>query len=384
MKKILLSGGAGFIGSELALSLLNDGYEVVVLDNLSPQIHGNPDESYLYQRIRNKVRFIHGDVRNSSDWEEALDGAEAVVHLAAETGTGQSMYEISRYADVNTGGTARLLDFLVNKPHRIVKVVVASSRAVYGEGRYLCPRHNIVFPAGRDRSLLESGDFECRCPHCNGKVMTRPTDEDSKINPSSVYGISKYNQEALVLEVCRSIGIPAVALRYQNVYGPGQSLSNPYTGILSIFSKLILNRQPINIFEDGLESRDFVYISDVVMATRLATESELGGSRVYNVGSGEAVSVLEIAGLLGKNYGIEPEIKVSGDFRLGDIRHNYADIERIEKELNFKPLYSVGEGISNFARWVTSRLQGIPADDYEKSLTEMQDKKLFIKGKSKT
>ena len=274
MKNVLITGGAGFIGSNLALKLLDKGYYVSVLDNLSTQIHGeNPEESSpLYQSIKGKVRFIKGSVFCREDWLKALEGQDAVIHLAAETGTGQSMYEIEKYVNSNIGGTALLLDILTNTKHCVKRVVVAESRAIYGEGKYHCPRCGDVYPLERKDEDMAKGDFECKCPKCGSEVDLVATTEDSAIHPSSVYGISKQVQGQLVHLVCKSIGIESVSFRYQNVYGPGQSLSNPYTGILSIFSTRIKNGNGINIFEDGKETRDFVYINDVVDATILGLE----------------------------------------------------------------------------------------------------------------
>ena len=271
-KNILITGGAGFIGSNLALKLVEKGYVVTVLDNLSEQIHGKNSE--LLNTIIDQVHFIKGDVRNAEDWMKALKNQEVVVHLAAETGTGQSMYEVQKYTEVNINGTAIFLDYLVNEKHSIQKVVIASSRAIYGEGKYNCEEHGIIYPNERKENDLLKGEFEPKCPVCNTDLMVLLTDENSKIHPSSVYGITKQNQEQMVLNVCQSINIPAVAFRYQNVYGPGQSLKNPYTGILSIFSTQIKNGNDLNIFEDGLESRDFVFIDDVVNATILGIEKE--------------------------------------------------------------------------------------------------------------
>lgn len=382
-QKILITGGAGFIGSHLALKLISKKYDVRVLDNLSQQIHGKPEESFLYQKIKGKVDFIHGDVRNSSDWEKALENVDSVVHLAAETGTGQSMYEINRYVDVNVGGTARMLDYIVNIPNQIKKIVVASSRAIYGEGKYICEAHGIFYPEGRTHQDLSAGFFECRCPVCEKPLQPLPTNEDSLIKPSSVYGITKYNQEALVMQAGKAKAIPVVGLRYQNVYGPGQSLSNPYTGILSIFSKLILGGQPINIFEDGLESRDFVYIDDVVAATLMAIESSNANFQVFNVGSGKRSSVQEIARMLYRAYDCPENFMVSGDFRLGDIRHNYACMDLIKNRLGYTPAVDIENGITAFAIWVKSQNISNEAEVFNSSLNEMADKHLFVRGKSK-
>jgi dTDP-L-rhamnose 4-epimerase len=233
-KKILITGGAGFIGSNLALHLIERGHKVTVLDNLSPQIHGdNPRQtSPLYKSVEGKVNFIKGTITSKEDWIKAIDDNEVIVHLAAETGTGQSMYQISHYVDTNIGGTAIMLDLLANTKNNIKKLVVASSRAIYGEGKYFSPELGIVYPASRSAKEMDAGNFEVTYPGTNQPLQLLPTDEDSKIHPASVYGITKHNQEQMVMVVCPTIGIAPVAFRYQNVYGPGQSLSNPYTGNL--------------------------------------------------------------------------------------------------------------------------------------------------------
>lgn len=241
MKRVLITGGAGFIGSNLALQLKAKCYEVTVLDSLSKQIHGDePDiTSPLYQSIKDKVTFIKGSVTCREDWMKALDGQEAVIHLAAETGTGQSMYEIEKYVNTNIGGTALLLDILTNTKHSVKRVLVAESRAIYGEGKYHCEKCGDVHPGDRQDEDMSKGDYECHCPKCGGELSLVATTENSTIHPSSVYGISKQVQGQLVHLVCPTIGVESVSFRYQNVYGPGQSLSNPYTGILSIFSTRI-------------------------------------------------------------------------------------------------------------------------------------------------
>lgn len=372
-KQILITGGAGFIGSNLALKLIEKGYKVSVLDNLSEQIHS--EDSSLYFSIKDKVNFIKGDVRNKKDWFTALRGQEIVVHLAAETGTGQSMYEVQKYVDVNINGTAIFLDYLVNEDHKIEKVIIASSRAIYGEGKYHCNTHGNVYPIERTEIDLANGDYEPKCPDCNKTVIIKPTDEASKIHPSSVYGITKQNQEQMVLNVCKSINIPAVAYRYQNVYGPGQSLKNPYTGILSIFSTQIRNNNDINIFEDGKESRDFVYINDVVDATILGIEKPEANFEVFNLGSGIQTTVAEVAETLKKLFKSEININVSGNFRLGDIRHNFADLKKIHNKLNFKPNYSFEAGIKEFVEWVKG--EEIMEDRYEKSISELKSKGFY-------
>lgn len=375
--RVLITGGAGFIGSNIALKLLKKGYKVTVLDTLSEQIHGaNPEStSPLYQKIKDKVDFIKGDVNNREDLEKALVDVDYVIHLAAETGTGQSMYEIKKYVDTNIGGTALLLDILTNTEHHVKRVVVAESRAVYGEGKYHCPICGDVYPYERTDENLAKGDFECKCPKCGGEVNLIATTEDSAIHPSSVYGISKQVQGQLVHLVCKSIGVESVSFRYQNVYGPGQSLTNPYTGILSIFSTRIKNGNGINIFEDGKETRDFVYIEDVVDATILGMEVPEANGHVFNVGTGIATDVLTVANTLCEKYGINVPITVSGNYRLGDIRHNFADITAARQILGFEPKWSFSDGIEQFTNWVNQ--QEVNEDNYETSIEEMKKKGLY-------
>lgn len=377
MKNILITGGAGFIGSNLALKLISKGYSVTILDNLSEQIHGkNPEtDSPLYKSIKGKVNFINGSVASYEDWHKAINNQDIIVHLAAETGTGQSMYEISKYVDINIGGTAKLLDILANKPHSIKKIIVASSRAIYGEGKYNCSKHGNVYPVERKESDMSNGDFACKCPICGSKVELLATCEESKLHPTSVYGITKLNQEQLVLAVCKSLHIPAVAFRYQNVYGPGQSLSNPYTGILSIFSTRIKNLNEISIFEDGKESRDFVYIDDVITATILGIEKAEADYQVFNVGTGVQTNVLTVANTLVEKYNLNVPIKITGNYRLGDIRDNYADLSKINSLLGFAPAVSFDDGIAKFAEWVN--IQDIKVDNYQESIDIMKKKGLY-------
>lgn len=375
--KILISGGAGFIGSNLGLFLLQKGYEVTVLDNLSEQIHGTTpgSSSPLYISIKDKVNFIKGTVTSVEDWNKAIADNEIIVHLAAETGTGQSMYQIRKYTDVNIGGTAIMLDILANNRTKVKKVVIASSRAIYGEGKYISKELGVVYPGHRSAENMDAGNFEVTYPGAKEPLQLAATDESSKIHPSSVYGITKYNQEQMVMTVCPSLGIAPVAFRYQNVYGPGQSLSNPYTGILSIFSTLIKNNKPINIFEDGKESRDFVYIDDVVKATWLGIEKAEANGEVFNVGTGIPVTVAEVARSLVELYGTDTSLQVTGNYRLGDIRHNYADINKIEKLLSFKPEYDFKKGLKRFTDWVNS--QEVQQSKYEDSINEMRSKGLM-------
>lgn len=379
MKNILITGGAGFIGSKLALRLIDAGYQVTVLDNLLPQIHGeNPETtSPLYQSIKDKVHFIKGDVTRKEDWKNALQNQHVIVHFAAETGTGQSMYEIERYTQVNVSGTAILLDYLTNEKHKIEKVIIASSRAVYGEGKYFSQQEQqFIYPTNRLEQDLENGIFELRNPNNPTEFLqVVATDEDSKIQPKSIYGLTKYHQEQALMICCSSLNIPCVALRYQNVYGPGQSLTNPYTGILSIFSTRILQQKSINIFEDGLESRDFVFIDDVVQATFLSIEKNTANYNVMNVGTGIATSVLQVANTLMQHYEKAVPLEISGQYRKGDIRHNFADISRLQQLIGFTPNIDFNNGIKRFCDWV--KQQEIQTDKYEQSLAELKAKGLM-------
>ena len=376
MKKILLTGGAGFIGTRLISKLVEKNYEITVLDNLSPQIHGKDGfSSPLYLSVKDKVNFVLGDVRDKDMWLKIIKGQDAIIHLASETGTGQSMYEVFQYVDVNINGTALMLDTLLKEKHNIQKIVLSSSRAIYGEGRYRCEKHGIVFPCFRNDKDMSIGDFECKCPICHQSVKLEATNEESKIHPISIYGITKQVQEQLIQTAGLSLNIPTVIFRYQNVYGIGQSLSNPYTGILSIFSTRILNQNKINIFEDGKESRDFVFVEDIVDATILGLEKENANNEVFNVGTGRSVDVLSVANELIKNYNIKIDLDVTGNYRVGDIRHNFADISKISKLLGYSPKYSFEKGIVLFCDWVNT--QSIQNDQYDKTIKELKRKGLY-------
>lgn len=376
MKNILITGGAGFIGSNLALKLISKGYHITILDNLSEQIHGpDPDkDSPLYQSIKDKVYFIKGTVTSKEDWRRAIVNQDIIVHYAAETGTGQSMYEIQKYVDVNINGTAIALDLLSKEKHQVKKIIIASSRSIYGEGKYLSSELGIVYPKQRTSKYMDKGDFEVKYEG-SSTLTLMATDEESKIHPSSVYGITKQNQEQMIMTVCPTLNIAPVSFRYQNVYGPGQSLKNPYTGILSIFSTQIKNKNTINIFEDGKESRDFVFVDDVVDATILGIEKDEANNEIFNVGTGVPTNVINVANSLINNYGVEVQVKISGNYRLGDIRHNYADLTKIKNKLGFEPNYSFEQGLKKFTDWVDK--QEVQQDNYAKSIEEMKVKGLY-------
>lgn len=374
LMKVLVTGGMGFIGRAVVRQLLKrDVAQVAIVDDLIPKIHGPDARPYDFGDDR--VLFLKGDVRDRKCIEGPLLAGDAVIHLAAETGTGQSMYEIELYNSVNISATALMFDILTNRKHNVKKFVVASSRAVYGEGKYFCDVHGIVYPQRRATADMANGDFEVKCPHCLQPARPLPTTEDSMLHPTSFYGITKQFQEMMVMTLCPNIAVAPVAFRYQNVYGPGQSLSNPYTGILSIFSNRIRAGKDIEIFEDGSESRDFVFIDDVADITVRALFSEDVGGKVFNVGCGDPVSVNDLAGKLKELIGGDVNIKVSGKFRIGDIRHNVADIKMAQSVLGFQPQVGIDEGLTRFVEW--AKTQDISPDLYKESLQEMQDKGLY-------
>ncbi|MFS0733672.1 NAD-dependent epimerase/dehydratase family protein [Microbacterium sp. 1P10UB] len=373
---VLITGGAGFIGTRLAKRFVESGRTVTVLDALIPQVHGDDPAttSPLLRSLDGVAEVIHGTVTSSDDLRRALDRATIVVHLAAETGTGQSMYEIDRYVEANVGGTAKLLDILANGEHTVSRMVIASSRSIYGEGAYRTADGRVVYPPHRADADMAAGDFDVHLAG-EGAIEVIPTDERATLHPSSVYGITKQMQESLIMTVGPTIGVEPVALRYQNVYGPGQSLKNPYTGILSIFSTLIRQGKEINIFEDGLESRDFVYIDDVVEATFLAATEPAAAGGVFNVGSGVATTVHDVVAALFAAFGTTVPTRVSGNYRLGDIRHNIADTTALREKLGFTPAVSFSEGVSAFVDWV--RTEPVEGDSYQRSLDEMASRNLL-------
>jgi len=351
---VLITGGAGFIGQRLACSLLLEGKRVRILDNFSPQIHATDS---LPESFNGKVELIKADVRDRDALKRALSDVETVVHLAAETGTGQSMYEIDRYFSVNVQGTATLLDLLQNDDSgkSVRSLVVASSRAVYGEGAYQCAAHGMVFPEQRGRERMSGGEFEPLCPACGAPMSLLPTPESAPFMPMSMYGLTKQVQEQAVLLFARTHCINGFGLRYQNVYGPGQSLKNPYTGILAVFSNLARQNHGIEIYEDGLESRDFVYIDDVVEATMRSINYTGQFVGALNVGSGQATSVMTVAQEIKAYFDSSSSIKVTGAFRMGDIRHNIADVSKLEQVLGFVPGVPFKQGLVNFLGWAAGQ-----------------------------
>lgn len=383
-KRVLITGGSGFIGNAIVNYLdVEQKYNIRVLDCFSPQIHGQDyEKSYLYQGIKDKCEIIKADVCDRDALKQALVDVDYIIHLAAETGTGQSMYELSRYSQVNITGTVQLIETILEYSFPIQKIVLASSRAVYGEGMYQCSEHGVVYPNPRTVEDIKNKDFAVKCPICSKNVELIQTTEECKTNPYSFYAYTKLSQEQILQTMCPILEIPYTIFRYQNVYGAGQSLQNPYTGMLSVFSKLLLQNKSINIFEDGEESRDFVHVKDVAKITADSLEQELTNREIINVGSGINTSVLEAANLLKAYYHSESPIAISGDSRKGDIRHNCADVQKARKLCDFQPEYTFEQGMKEFTDWVLSQDRAVvlEEDSFKRSIHEMQEKGMFIKG----
>ncbi len=351
--KVLVTGGAGFVGSHTVDALLEKGHRVRVFDNLDPQVHG--ENSGIPDYLNPEAEFIKGDVRDREALKKAITGVEAVFHLAAAVGVGQSMYEVVKYVDVNSLGGAVLLDILVNEKHNVQKVIVASSMSIYGEGQYLCKNCGVVFPKLRSSSQLEMREWEMRCPNCANVVEPLPTNEDKPLYPTSIYAITKRDHEEMFLTVGRAYEMPTVALRYFNIYGSRQALSNPYTGVGAIFCSRLLNQKPPIVFEDGLQSRDFIHVSDIVQANMLAFESEQANYEVFNVGTGNQMSIIEMGNMLRDHLAPDLELTVLGQYRAGDIRHCYADISKIRDKLGFSPRVHFKDGMEELVDWVSTQ-----------------------------
>jgi dTDP-L-rhamnose 4-epimerase len=346
VSRVLITGGAGFIGSHMADALLARGDDVVLLDALHPQVHGPEQRTPAY--LDPAARLVVGDIRNESLLSELVEGVDVVVHLAAHTGVGQSMYRLRDYVEVNSVGTATLLEQLI-RPRATARLVIASSRAVYGEGAYRCGRCGPVSPLGRSTVELARGEWEVRCPICQGSVEAVATTELEPTRPGSVYGLSKLDQERLAFLVSDTYGLPVVGLRYFNVFGARQSLHNPYTGVVTTFVTRALNDLPAEVYEDGRESRDLVHVADVVQATMAAIDRPEAVGGTYNIGSGRALTLHEVASEISTALGGPPPV-LSGRYRLGDIRHSLADLTRTRDVLGYEPKVDPGAGIAELAR----------------------------------
>jgi dTDP-L-rhamnose 4-epimerase len=376
--KILITGGSGFIGSYLTDKLYSQGHEIYVIDNLLEQVHGkDKNNSYLFKSIIEKVNFYEEDITCSTSLKYLIGQVDYIVHLCAETGTGESMYNIYNYVKTNSLGTANILEQLVKNRNNVRKFILASSRAVYGEGKYRCNEHGTVYPDGRNIEDLHKGKYELKCPICSKDLIPLATDEGSKICPKSIYGISKFNQEQITKTVCESAKIPYTIFRFQNVYGKGQSIKNPYVGILSIFATLCNENKKILVFEDGLESRDFIHVSDAVQAIYLDILSEQS-NQIYNVGTGISVKILDIVKMLESKFSSSSIHEISGFSRMGDIRHNVADITKISTNLGFNPKICLDEGLTELIDWIRNSHEDSIVKKYESSINELKKMNLII------
>ncbi|MDD5428202.1 MAG: SDR family NAD(P)-dependent oxidoreductase [Candidatus Omnitrophica bacterium] len=348
MEKVLVTGGAGFIGSHLVDELVKNKYKVRVLDIFEEQVHRGKKPDYLNKN----AEYIKGDVRSPKDLKKALDGVNEVYHLAAQVGVGQSMYQVEKYIDHNTRATAVLMEHIISNRTslNIRKVVVASSMSIYGEGAYKCDKCGPSEPIERSEKDLKNRIWEYSCPKCSGILKPVPTGEEKTLRSNSIYAISKKDQEEIVLNLGKAYKLPVTALRFFNVYGPRQSLSNPYTGVCAIFQSRIKNDNPALIYEDGLQTRDFVSVKDIAAANMLVMNSAEADYRYFNVGSGKPVSILDIANTLSRLYGKEPRVTIKNEYRIGDIRHCFADISKIRK-IGFKPSVSFDDGMREMVEW---------------------------------
>jgi dTDP-L-rhamnose 4-epimerase len=374
-KKVLVTGGAGFIGSHLVDRLIEKkNYEVTVLDNLEEQVHGKTESPPSY--FNNSSEFFHGSVTDYEKFEKVIKENEIIIHLAASVGVGQSMYQIKKYIDNNVQGIANLLDILVNIEHNVEKVVIASSNTVYGEAKSQCNNCGIIFPKLRTLEQLKHKDWELNCPECGTKVKPLLTDETSPLNPSSIYAYSKQAQEKLSLMIGNTYGINTTVLRFFLVYGTRQALSNPYTGVCSIFSTRALLGKPPIIFEDGNQTRDFVNVNDVCQALILAMEKNAANGEIFNVGTGIPITIKEVAEIISKK--INPELRpmYTEQFRIGDIRHCVADISKIRNKLGYSPEFTFNEGIDDLIEWIKLQKTLIQEPSH-KAIQELEEKGLL-------
>jgi dTDP-L-rhamnose 4-epimerase len=361
--KTLVTGGAGFIGTHLVRQLVADGDEVVVLDSLEPQVHNG-----VMPELPEGVRLIVGNVGDCDLADEALDGVDRVVHLAAAVGVGQSMYEIARYTELNTMATARFLERVVATRPLPARVVVASSMSIYGEGEYVCPEHGHVAPGPRPEEQLLARQWELACPTCGVQLAPKGTSEAKPLIPTSIYAINKRDHEEMALVVGAAYGIPTVALRFFNVYGPGQALSNPYTGVAAIFASRLLNGRPPIVFEDGQQSRDFTHVSDIVAGIKAALTSEKAPGHAVNLGTGRVTTVAQVAQVISAGLGLEIEPEYNEQYRAGDIRHCFADTAQAEALLGFRAETTFEDGMAELTTWLVDQEAEDRVDDATQEL----------------
>ncbi|MDC1494507.1 NAD-dependent epimerase/dehydratase family protein [Planktomarina temperata] len=371
MNNILVTGGAGFIGMNLVPKLLLTGHKVRVLDKLSTQIHGDLPTDLIWLREHTNLEFIRGTILDEETLTKSLLGIDTVIHLAAETGTGQSMYEINKYCNENVIATATLCETISKHYQRKIKrIVLTSSRSIYGEGAYERKTDNQrIIPEPREITNLRNKVWEPLCTDTGSILNCLATKETDAGKPGSIYASTKLMQENLIAITCRTLKISSLILRLQNVYGEGQSLCNPYTGILSIFSTKIRNKNEISLYEDGLATRDFVHVDDVVQAILKCVALDQQISDVFNVGSGQQITIKQVAEELINAFGAELRYKTTGQYRMGDIRHNFADLEKIKKHLDYKVEVPFAEGIKRFVNWVDN--QPIASDKLEDAQNKM-------------
>jgi len=371
--KVLVTGGAGFIGSHTVDLLVEEGYGVIVLDSLDPQVHG---ETSNPKYVNPKAKFTQGSITHKELLRLLLKKVDAVIHLAGAVGVGQSMYQIEHYIETNTRGTATLLDLLVNEDHNVKKLIVASSMSIYGEGAYFCENcQTEVYPYQRTIENLQTGRWEYQCPSCHSALSPQPIREDKKLLPTSIYAMSKRHQEEMCLLIGKTYGVPTVALRYFNVYGPRQSLSNPYTGACAIFLGRILNGKQPYIFEDGQQSRDFIHVEDVANANLKALTNNGADYTAINIGTGKPTTILQLAQQIAKAHNSTLQPHISNQYRKGDIRHAYADTKKAKELLGFEAKVNLQEGIQKLATW-TQANKWLAQDYFDQALKELESKKL--------
>ncbi len=368
--KILITGGAGFIGSHLTDRLIEEGHDVRIFDNLESQVHQGKKPEYLNP----EAEFIKGDVRDYTRFQKALNGCETVFHLAAAVGVGQSQYRVEHYIDINIRGTATLFDILVNRKNKVKKIVVAASMSSYGEGLYRCKKCGIVKPGLRPEKQLLRKDWEPRCPGCTSSLKPLATSEETPFDCNSIYALTKKVQEETALMLGKTYRIPTVSLRFFNVYGTRQSLSNPYTGVTAIFLSRLKNNQPPVVYEDGRQTRDFISIHDVCRALTLSLKKRAADYETFNVGSGHPFQIAEIARVLARTLHKKIEPKITKTFRKGDVRHCFADIDKIKKTLGWQPTLTFEDGVRNLIAWAREA----PAEDrFLQAEAELAAKKLL-------